>query len=254
MPQLCVKDIYEWLNNIAPFDQSEEFDNVGLLIGRMDQAVSGVMVALDITPDVILEAAKANVNLLISHHPLMFQPIQRVLTNEYEGMLLSQIIQHGMCLIAAHTNIDRTTFSGSARLADVLNLHGTMHAEPYLFIGCLHDPQPAGRLEATLSDTLKTKVKRFGDPATEIHKIAIAGGAYSEGYLQAAKMGAQALITGEVRHHHAVAAAQSGFVLFEAGHHVTEAPMAAFLAECLQKHVNELKYNVRVCALSSSPY
>ena len=254
MRQLRVIDVYEWLDSVAPFDTKEVYDNVGLLVGSMEQTVSGIAVALDVTPDIIREAARANVNLLISHHPLMFQPIQKVLTSDYEGSVLSRLIRHEMSLITAHTNIDRTALSGSARLADMLGLLETSQGEPYLFVGLLRSPQTAGCLEMILSDMLKTKVKRYGDPASEIRKIAVAGGAYSEGYLQATEMGAQALITGEVKHHHAVAAAQSGFVLLEAGHHATEAPMVPFLAECLQKRMNELEYTVRVYALSSSPY
>lgn len=254
MRQAIVDDIVTWLNNIAPFDTAEEFDNVGLLVGSANQQVSSILVALDLTTNVINEAKELGVQLIIAHHPVMFHPIQSILEDTYEGKLLSMLIRENMSFIAVHTNIDKTMYSGSACLAKNLSLKDIEQEEDYLFLGSLQKEMSAAELEAFLQEKLDTKVLRYGYPQTVIKRLAIAGGAYDEGYIAASKAGAQALLTGEVRHHNAIAAIESGMVLFEGGHLQTEQPMVPHLAECLQKAVNDLQCNVRVYASEAHVY
>lgn len=246
MRQAVVRDVYQWLDEIAPFETAEAFDNVGLLIGSMRQKVNNVLVALDVTLPVIQQAIEKNVQLIITHHPVMFRPVQQIVEDTYEGKLLSAIIRAGISLISTHTNIDQTPYSGSARLAEKLGLIDIVRPEPYLFIGTVPEAIDAQKMEGKLEEILGTKVIRYGNPDTIIQRLAIAGGAYDEGYEQAQQSGAQALLTGEVKHHNAIAAVESGMILFEGGHLQTETPMVSFLAECLQNALNTLEYNVRV--------
>lgn len=254
MGQAVVSDVLKWLDEIAPFETAEEFDNVGLLVGNINQQVQNVLVALDLTAEVIKEAKEQDIQLIITHHPVMFHPIQRILEDTYEGRLLSALIREGISLIAAHTNIDKTLYSGSASLARNLQLLEIKQEDDYLFIGTLPKAMRAQELEVLLEDKLNAKVIRYGRAQTLIERLAIAGGAYDEGWLMAAQAGAQALLTGEVKHHNAIAAAESGVVLFEGGHLQTEQPMVPYLAECLQKALNDLQYNVRVYTSEARAY
>ena len=70
---LIVKDVYDWINEVAPFETAESYDNVGLLIGSMGSEISKILIALDATPAVVDEALKLNAELIITHHPLMFR-------------------------------------------------------------------------------------------------------------------------------------------------------------------------------------
>ncbi len=251
MREAYVKDIYRWLDSVAPFETAEAFDNVGLLIGSMDAPVRGIMVALDATETIVKEAAEKDVQLIVTHHPLMFHPIQHISADEHEGKVLSALLNHHMSLIAAHTNMDKTVYSGSACLAERLNLGAISQADDYIFMIDLHEAMPACDLEAYLEKNMGRKVMRFGHGDTAVNRLAVAGGAYDEGYSKARAFGAQALLTGEVRHHNAIAAAQSGMVLFEGGHFETEVPMIAPLCDGLQKALDGLECQVRVfCSLT----
>lgn len=251
MHEAHVKDVYRWLDSIAPFETAEAFDNVGLLIGSMDAPVRNIMIALDATEDIVNEAAEKDVQLIVTHHPLMFHPIQHISSDEHEGKVLSAILKHNMSLIAAHTNMDKTAYSGSARLAERLNLGTISKADDYLFMVDLYKPMPVNDMEAYLEKAMGRKVIRFGYGDTAISRLGVAGGAYDEGYIKARAFGAQALLTGEVRHHNAIAAAQSGMVLFEGGHFETEIPMIAPLCDGLQKALDSLEYHTRVfCSLA----
>ena len=122
-----------------------------------------------------------------------------------------------------------------------------LHQEaPYLFIGNLERPCTAAELAGKMTEALSYPVRCYGDEQRLIHTLAIAGGAYDEGWDQASACGAQALLTGEVRHHNALTAVMSGFVLFDGGHFATEAPLVRNLSEYLQNAVNDVQYNVRV--------
>lgn len=249
-----VRDVVEWLNAIAPFETAESYDNVGLLVGSMETPLRNVMVVLDATLPVIEEALRRDAQLIVAHHPLMFRPIQRILTDEYEGKVLAALLKHGIALVAAHTNMDKTAFSGSARLAEKLALGSVTHAGEYLFLVEMQTPLSALQLEETLQEKMGRKIIRCGAPDVRVSRLAVGGGACDDAYAEAASLGAQALLTGEVRHHNALAAAQSGMVLFEGGHFDTEAPMVPCLAEGLQKALDGLEYHTGVFCHQGSAY
>lgn len=240
--------VFELINELAPFESQEAFDNAGFLVGEPGADVSGIMVALDATPAVVQEAAALGVQLLLVHHPVMFHAVRQIRDDSFEGRLLGDLLRNRLSLIAAHTNLDQTEFSGAHQIAGMLELRHIRREGPYLVLGELERAEPAEALENRLSKALRFPVRRYGDASLRVRRLAIAGGAYCEGYAEAQRLGAQALLTGEVRHHNAVAASSSGFVLFDGGHEATEAPMMVAFARCLQKRLNELQYSVRVYA------
>ena len=233
MKTASVRDVYDWLNQIAPFDMAEAYDNAGLLLGSMSAPAERILVALDATPAVIDEAIAHQAQLIVTHHPLMFHAAKNLLEDDYEGHVIRTLIQHNISLIAAHTNLDQSpVYSGSAVLAELLHLQN-VRQEGFIFLGDV----PEGE---TTADKLRT--------------LAICGGAFDEGYLQARQLGAQAYLTGEIRHHNAIAAVGSGFVLFGGGHFGTEAVLVPKLAGALQNALNALQYYVYVYPSVYRPY
>ena len=250
-----VKTVYDWLNEIAPFETAEHYDNVGLLIGSMNAPIERILVALDATPAVLKEAQELDVQLIVTHHPLMFGGVKRLHYDSYEGGVIAGIIKNGMHLIAAHTNLDQSaTLSGSACLAQRLGLKN-VRQEGFVFTGDLEEGEmPAGLLREKIALAEGEAVYMYGDSTTPIRTLGICGGAYDEGYQIAREMGAQAYLTGEVKHHNALAAAGSGYVLYQGGHYGTENPLIQELAKALQNHLNELQYSVSVYASAAHPY
>lgn len=253
--QITVQTILDWLNEAAPFETQEEFDNAGLQVGHRDAPVNKVLLALDVTEAVIQEAVDKQVELIIVHHPLIFVPVKDLQLDKHVPHLLVKLLEHGINLIAVHTNIDKSMeYSASAAVCNMLNLQNLRKQGDYLFVGKLPEAIPADKLQSTISDQLKVPARLFGKPDTMIKTLAVAGGAYSEGYLDAMLNGAHALLTGEVRHHHAVEAAAKGFVLFDGGHYGTEAPMLKPLALGLQSMADTVKWFLQVYVSQDAPY
>lgn len=240
--------IYDLIHEIAPFDTQADFDNAGFLIGAPDAEVENILVALDATPKVVQEAPEKNAQLLITHHPLMFHAVKTLRQDSYEGALLSRIIHQGLSVISVHTNLDQTELSGAAVIGRQLGLTHLRKADPFIFLGDLPQPLNVRTLGVQMGDLLGQRLRCYGDAELEITTLAIAGGAYDEGFIAAREAGAQALLTGEVRHHNAVSAAESGFVLFDGGHFHTEIGMMRELARYLQTTLNTLQYRVGVYA------
>ncbi len=113
-----VKDIYEFIDNIAPFKTAMDFDNVGLLVGDINQKINKVLLALDITNKVVEEATEIGANLIISHHPVIFNSLKKLDANDVPYMLA----KYNINAICAHTNLDISKFGVNNSLAEALGL------------------------------------------------------------------------------------------------------------------------------------
>ena len=242
------------LDELAPMETAESYDNVGGIIGRRDAEVTKILVALDCTLDVVREAKEVGAELIVTHHPLLFHARKNLLEEDAEGRILCEMVRSHLSLIAAHTNLDQTELSGSASCARLLNLQNIRKETNYLFLGELEKPMKAEELEGHIARALSFPVRKYGSGEKLISTLAIAGGADDDDWQEAKALGAQALLTGEVRHHNALAASMSDFVLFDGGHYGTEAPLVPFLAEYLQKRLNDVQCNVRVYPSQCAPF
>ena len=112
-----VSDIIRLMNEIAPQNLAENWDNSGLQIGDKNWSVKSIMVALDPLPDIVTDACQKNINLLITHHPLIFKPLSRVDFSTSVGSIIQRSVQNRMALFAAHTNLD----SASGGINDIIS-------------------------------------------------------------------------------------------------------------------------------------
>ncbi len=126
--------------------------------------------------------------------------------------------------------------------------------EGFLRVGDLPNPMSASELGKHISRCLGDTVRIMGDPDARISRIGMCSGSGSDEWPQAAAMGAQGFLTGEAKHHHALEAADSGVVIFEAGHHATELPGIFALADALQSWQDIVQYNVRVSRSGAHAY
>lgn len=94
------------LDQLAPFSSAETWDNVGLLVGRRSASVRRILVALEVTPDVVEEALAGDFQVLITHHPLIFSPLRRVTDGDSIGAMVQRLIAGNLALFALHTNLD----------------------------------------------------------------------------------------------------------------------------------------------------
>ncbi|MBI4547308.1 MAG: Nif3-like dinuclear metal center hexameric protein [Ignavibacteriae bacterium] len=120
---MVVQDVQHILDAWAPKDIAWNRDNVGLQIGSSQKTVRKILVVLDLTDEVIKEARRKKVDLIVSHHPLLFHPIKTITHDGRVGRLIQKLIESGIALFSAHTNLDFTRHGVSFTLAEKLGLY-----------------------------------------------------------------------------------------------------------------------------------
>jgi len=119
---VSVKEIVTVIEDLAPQQLAEEWDNCGLLVGSLSSAVSRVLLALDVTEEVVDVAIARGYELIIAHHPVIFRPLKTLRTDLPQGRVLAKLIRAGVSVYAAHTNWDKCHSGTSRRLAELLGL------------------------------------------------------------------------------------------------------------------------------------
>ncbi len=131
-------------------------DNIGLLVGRPGDEIANILVALDVTMDVAKEAVRRKANLIVAHHPVIFQPLRSVTSSSRTGELVMFLIEHGIAVYAAHTNLDSVRHGVSFALAHALGLGNIRVLEPMtetltkiaVFVPATHADRVAGAMHA----------------------------------------------------------------------------------------------------------
>ena len=117
-----IREIIAPLEEIAPLEYQEEYDNSGLLLGSYDDEITGVLLCLDVTDKVLDEARNKNCNLIIAHHPLIFRGLKRLTGSGNTEKLVMKAIKLGLSVYAIHTNLDNSLCGINTHLATLLGL------------------------------------------------------------------------------------------------------------------------------------
>ena len=240
-----VGSIFDALNEFCPFEIHEPWDNVGLLVGERDTAVKKAAVVLDITADAVEAAHGAGAQLVVSHHPVIFNSLKKLDSRDPVYLLA----KYGMSAVCAHTNLDcaeggvNDVLARVLGLSDVEKIPSSECAEPLLRAGRLQSPMSPEELAKLVSDKLSCHV-RFSSGARNISRVALCGGAGGEFFADAAAAGCEALVTGDAAHHEFLGAAAAGVTLVAAGHFETENPVVPTLAEYLSRRLPEAEFFV----------
>ncbi|MDD2361648.1 MAG: Nif3-like dinuclear metal center hexameric protein [Oscillospiraceae bacterium] len=214
---ITVGDIYGWLDDWAKFDSAEEWDNSGLAAGSMDMPVKSVLISLNITSSVIRQAAELGTELIISHHPLIFNPIIRLNTEEPPY----QLVRHGLAAISAHTNLDKAEGGVNDKLASCLMLDDVHTADDGICrIGALKNELMPNEFAEHVRRVLgipKSGIL-WADGGRPVRKVTVCGGAGGD-YINSTPE-TDAFVTGELHYHEWPA--NPAKTIVTAGHHHTE--------------------------------
>ncbi len=230
-----VKDIYDFIDSIAPFSAQCEWDNSGIIVGETFKTVNKIAVVLDITPEAVEKAAEMKADLIISHHPVIFRAVKSF-TDNAPAFLLAK---HGIAAICAHTSLDTAKGGVNDTLATVL---GFENAVPMTDCGEASMVRVADISETTgveLANLCAKKLStgvRLADSGKAIRKVAFCGGAGADFMHAVCAAGCDAYITGDVSHHEFLEAKALGLTVIAAGHFETENPVVAVLAEKLKEN------------------
>ena len=248
-----VKELERLVGGIAPYELAEEWDNVGLLVGRADQTVTRVLTALDLTDGVMEEAKALGAQAIITHHPIMMDARRRVTDGDREGRLLLALAENGIAHIAAHTNFDSAPGGVNDTLLALMGA-ANIRGEGCVRVGDVEAGTTFGALCARVQRKLHAVVRAYGAADTPVSRLGCCSGAGGSLFPEAAAMGADCFVTGEIKHHVALEAMDAGVCVIEAGHFETENPACEVMANALQNACDALKYNVTVFCSKGNPF
>lgn len=250
----AVADIYRMINERAPFDTQEGFDNAGFLVGRGEQKVKKILVALDITREVVEEAAGLGAQLIVSHHPVIFNPVKSVTDKTPTGQILLELIENRIAAICAHTNLDAVEGGVNDALALRLGLTGLEplkqsgvdgQGRPYGIgrVGYVTE-QPLYDFAMGVKRLLGANGLRLVDGGRPAHKIAVGGGACAGMVEDALAKGCDTFVTSDVKYNHFLDAKAQGLNLIDAGHFPTEDVVCPVLRDWLAQRFPQVSVAV----------
>ena len=230
-----IKEITEFLETVAPLHYQEKYDNAGLIVGNAGDEFKAALICLDSTEEVVDEAISLGCNLIIAHHPIIFQGIKKLTGKTYIGRAILKAIKNDIAIYAAHTNLDNAFENGvSTKIAQKLGLDNLeiLDPKPGLLIkgekagtGVLATlDKPAGEMEFLLEIKEKLnlpclKYTRLRGQA--VKKVAICGGACSFLLKKARMEGADVFITADFKYHEYFDA-ENEIVIADIGHYESE--------------------------------
>lgn len=202
--------LLEHLARLAPPGLAEDWDNVGLIVGRRDRPVRRVLVALDLRDAVLREAREAGAGAIVVHHPPIFTPLATVTDGAIGQELVLRAAEDGVSVIAAHTNLDAAAGGLNDRLADLLGMTGRTPlvpnpADPACGLGRV-GTVPAvtlGALAARAVAAIPGAVTCTGDAATPVRRVACCTGSGASLIDDARAAGVDAYVTGDLKYHDA---------------------------------------------------
>lgn len=242
--------IIEQFEAWAPANTAEEWDNVGLLIGDAAQPVEKILVALDATEEVIKEAVTGGFDFIITHHPLVYNPIKSITTADRTGRKIISLIKNGIGCFCAHTNLDKAQGGVNDCLAEKIGLSGLSPLEDESGLGRvgeLTDEISLSYLAGRVKTALGLDAVRFaGDPGKSIKKIAICGGDGSGSrYVNAAiAKNCDVYITGDLRYHIVQESLEQNLAFIDVTHYASENPVINAIVSCLKGDVEVFASNI----------
>ncbi len=238
---ITVNDVYEYIDSFAPFSSALSFDNVGTLVGDRNSNVKKIVCALDITKDAVEFSEKVGAELIVSHHPVIFDPLKSVCSDN----VVYSLCRKGINAICAHTNLDAAPGGVNDVLCSLLDLKNVEAFEPENIarIGDTQDGSLAQLLNTALIKLGLTNVN-YVDCGKTPKKIAVIGGS-GGGYIdEVISAGADTLITGEMKHNQFIEAKAKGLNVIVAGHFETEYPVIPVLADKLTKQFEAVEVHI----------
>ena len=243
---ITVQSVLEYVETLAPRSLKMDWDNVGLNCGSRSAPVTKILVALDPFEHVCKEAAEWGADLLVTHHPLIFRPIPMVTDDAAITRGLMELVRHNISHICAHTNLDCAPGGVNDVLAAVLGLE---NVEP---LGAHSGMMRCGYVPEQTLETFLGFVKeklhcdglRYVDGGKPVRKVAVGGGACSDGLYDTVLAGCDTFVTADVKYNGFWDAREQGLSLIDAGHFHTENPVVAVLAAKLAEQFPEIEVKI----------
>ena len=249
-----VHDILSFLEALAPRSMKMDWDNVGLLCGSRKAEVSKILVALDPFEGVCQEAAAMGADLIVTHHPIIFQALKSITDETSIGRSIQLLCRENISAINAHTNLDCAPGGVNDRLASALGLTEIEVIDPMgvdaegrawgLLRKGTAAEQPLSDFLSTVKTALGCEGLRYVDGGKPVRKVAVGGGACASELMDAYRAGCDTFVTSDVKYNQFWDAKDLGLNLIDAGHFYTENPITACLAEKIAAYFPEVEVKI----------
>lgn len=247
-----VGEIFEYLNELAPVSLKMDFDNVGLLIGDAREDADRCLVALDITDEVIDEAAQLGAELIVSHHPVIFGAVKSVTADDLVGRKIIALLRNNISAICMHTNLDIAEGGVNDALMAALSVKPLRWLEPCgtdehgNAVGCgrigeLTQPMRFEDFLQLCKSSLKANGLRYVRVGGYVKKLAVMGGAGGSSLMDAVNAGCDTYVTSDIKYNSFLNARELGINLIDADHFCTENVVVPVLADKLREGFPKLE-------------
>ncbi len=240
-----VGEILDYLNTRAPVDTKLDFDNVGLLVGSRDWPVDSVLLALEITGEVIAEAKERKAGLVLSHHPLFFD-LKAVSSETPQGKKTMDLLTSSIAAICMHTNLDAADGGVNDALAAALGLEDARPYEPEHIcrLGRLPEAMPLADFLGRIKERLGCAGLRYVEGGRPVCLVAVGGGSCGSMLEETALTGCDTFVTADVKHDVFLRAKELGLNLIDAGHFNTENIVIPVLRDWLAAAFPDLELRI----------
>lgn len=240
-----VRNIYDFIDEIAPFKTAMDFDNSGLLIGNLESDVKKVLLSLDINKNVCDEAKKTGSNLIISHHPIIFKPLKNL---NFESAA-AKLIKYGINAICAHTNLDIAKEGVNFYFAKSLNLSNLSplcleKLNPLGLVGNLSKQFDSKEFAEFVKKSLNCEGIRYTQIEKKIKKVAVCSGSGGNLIDYAFENNVDAFVTGEIKHSDIIKANEYEICVVDAGHFKTENLILAPLKLKFENRFKDIEFKL----------
>ncbi|MEQ1831385.1 MAG: Nif3-like dinuclear metal center hexameric protein [Pirellula sp.] len=244
------------LQQIAPLEFAETWDNVGLLVGDRDRHILSAMTCLTLTNTTLQEAIDEKVELVVCHHPIPFKPLNKLTGDTTTGKLLLRAISAGIAIYSPHTAWDNAATGINQQLAEMLELDGITALQPFAQLPTHDTTLGIGRYGRCKTDGVNSIEAVFVRLSTTLHgiqprhthslghsisKIGIICGSGGSMLGLVASRGCDAMLTGEATYHQCLEAESLGIAMILIGHHASESFAMKSLAVQLQQRLPECR-------------
>lgn len=239
-----IKEIYDYLNELSPFELQEKWDNSGLIVGNLNDEFEKVYISLDLDLDMVKKIEKGS--LIITHHPLIFSPLKRINDISYSEKILKKLIKKDIALISMHTNIDKThlnSFVGT----EVLGLPFEQNDE---FIQVAKVDMSFKNLQELVKERLNLEVLKLVKGSKKVKTVALTTGA---GMSLLPSVDADCFLTGDIKYHEAMEAKARGISLIDVGHYESEVHFTLLLEGLLKDYLKKNQIKAIITA-SQNPF
>lgn len=256
---LKVVDFKNIVEEFAPVKLKLSYDNVGLMVGELNNEIGNILVTLDCTLDVIEEAKAKNCNFIFAHHPLLYKKPSSITCETLVGRKILELIKNNISLYSAHTNLDSVKDGINDTVMKLLNIKNCKTIEfsegkdeddnvsGLGRVGTLESPITVKEMCNRVKEVLNTPFVRYiGEDSKEIKTIAVINGSGQDYFDRARNMGAECIITGDTTYHIISDYNEDGMVVIDGGHFPTE--WIAFKDICvrLQEKIKEAGFENKI--------